>query len=43
MVRAAAKNFNDVSIITDKKDYGLLISEINKTKAPQIKIQGKDG
>ena len=26
MVRAAAKNFNDVSIITDKKDYGLLIS-----------------
>ncbi len=32
MVRAAAKNFNDVSIITDKKDYGLLISEINKNQ-----------
>ena len=32
MVRAAAKNFNDVSIITDKKDYGLLISELNKNK-----------
>ena len=32
MVRAAAKNFNDVSIITDKKDYGYLISELNKNK-----------
>ena len=32
IVRAAAKNFNDVSIITDKKDYGLLISEINKNQ-----------
>ena len=32
MVRAAAKNFNDVSIITDKKDYGFLISELNKNK-----------
>ena len=32
MVRAAAKNFYDVSIITDKKDYSLLISELNKNK-----------
>ena len=32
MVRAAAKNFNYVSIITDKKDYSLLISELNKNK-----------
>ena len=32
MVRAAAKNFYDVSIITDKKDYNSLISELNKNK-----------
>ena len=30
MVRAAAKNFNDVIIITDKKDYGSLAKEIEK-------------
>jgi len=30
MVRGAAKNFSAVSIITDKKDYGYLISELNK-------------
>ena len=32
MVRGAAKNFSAVSIITDKKDYGYLISELNKNK-----------
>ena len=32
IVRAAAKNFKDVSIITDKKDYGYFISELNKNK-----------
>ncbi len=32
MVRAAAKNFNDVSVITDKKDYSELISELNKLR-----------
>ena len=32
MVRGAAKNFGEVSIITDKKDYGYLISELNKNK-----------
>ena len=32
MVRAAAKNFKDVSIITDKKDYNALVSELNKNK-----------
>ena len=32
IVRAAAKNFKDVSIITDKKDYGHFISELNKNK-----------
>ena len=32
LVRAAAKNFNDVSIVTDIKDYGLLINELNKNK-----------
>ncbi len=30
LVRAAAKNFNDVSVITDKKDYKDLINELNK-------------
>ncbi len=32
MVRAAAKNFNDVTIITDKKDYSELIKELIKFK-----------
>ena len=32
LVRAAAKNFNDVSVITDKKDYKDLIYELNKNK-----------
>ena len=32
MVRAAAKNFHYVSIITDKKDYSSLIGELNKNK-----------
>ncbi len=30
MVRAAAKNFNDVTIITDKNDYSELIQELKK-------------
>jgi len=32
MVRAAAKNFNNVTIITNKDDYELLIEEIKKNK-----------
>ena len=32
LVRAAAKNFQDVVIITDQKDYGYLINELNKNK-----------
>ena len=32
MVRAAAKNFNDVTIITDKSDYIKLIKEFKKFK-----------
>ena len=32
MVRAAAKNFKYVTIITDKKDYSVLIKELNKFK-----------
>ena len=32
MVRAAAKNFNNVSIITNKNDYKHLIDEIEKNK-----------
>ena len=30
MVRAAAKNFKSVTIITDKEDYSELIKEIKK-------------
>tara|TARA_B100001057_G_C22835717_1_gene945123 strand:- start:939 stop:2486 length:1548 start_codon:yes stop_codon:yes gene_type:complete len=32
MVRAAAKNFNSVTVITDKKDYSELIKELKKLK-----------
>ena len=32
MVRSAAKNFKDVTIITDKQDYSELIKELNKFK-----------
>ena len=32
LVRAAAKNFKDVTVITDKKDYRYLIEELNKNK-----------
>ena len=32
MVRAAAKNFKDVSIITDKNDYNFLINELKLNK-----------
>jgi len=32
MVRAAAKNFKDISIITEKKDYGSLISQLRQHK-----------
>ncbi len=32
MVRAAAKNFNNVTIVTNKKDYELLINEIENNK-----------
>ena len=32
MVRAAAKNFKDVTVITDKEDYSELIKELKKFK-----------
>ena len=32
MVRAAAKNFSDVLVLTDSKDYSLLINELNRNK-----------
>ena len=32
MVRAAAKNFNNVTIVTNKNDYSYLIKEIEKNK-----------
>ena len=32
MVRAAAKNFKNVAIITNKNDYAMLIQELNKNK-----------
>ena len=33
MVRAAAKNYNDVTVITSLNQYDQLIEEIEKTKA----------
>ena len=36
MVRAAAKNFNNVTIITNKNDYDYLIEEIEKNKGLQL-------
>ena len=33
MVRAAAKNFNDVSVITNPKQYGSLIEELNSNNS----------
>ena len=32
MVRAAAKNYNDVTVITSPNDYSKLISELTKYK-----------
>ena len=32
MVRSAAKNFNDVTVITDKKHYPELIKELKRFK-----------
>ena len=32
MVRAAAKNFKDISIITDKKDYNSLVNQLRQHK-----------
>ena len=32
LVRAAAKNFKNVAIITNKNDYSILINELNKNK-----------
>ena len=41
MVRAAAKNFNDVVIITDNADYHELINELKKIKGKQVFNFGK--
>ena len=32
MVRAAAKNFKNVTIVTNRNDYGALIKELEKTR-----------
>ena len=43
MVRAAARTLY-VSIITDKKDYSLLISELNKNKgSTSLRLEKNDG
>ena len=42
MVRAAAKNFNDVTIITHKQDYLELIKELKNLKAERVLILGKE-
>ena len=36
MVRATAKNFKNVTIITNKNDYRPLINELEKTKEKQV-------
>ena len=36
MVRAAAKNFENVAIITNKNDYPLLIKELEKMVVRQV-------
>ena len=36
MVRAAAKNFKDVAIITDKNDYSELIKELKILKEKHL-------
>ena len=36
MVRAAAKNFTNVAIITNKNDYPALIKELGKIKGRQV-------
>ena len=41
MVRAAAKNFKDVTIITDKDQYSKLIEELTKNKGKTNLILGK--
>ena len=42
LVRAAAKNFKDVTVITDKKDYRYLIQELIKNKgSTSIKFREK--
>ena len=41
MVRAAAKNLKDVTIITDKEDYSELIKELKNLKVKQHLILEK--
>ena len=36
MVRAAAKNFKNVAIVTNKNDYAPLINELKKIKVKQV-------
>ena len=36
LVRAAAKNFKNVAIITNKNDYSILIDELNKKRERQV-------
>ena len=36
MVRAAAKNFNNVTIITNRNDYGSLIKELESLKGKHL-------
>ena len=41
MVRAAAKNYNDVTVITSQDQYEELINEMKKIKGQPLKFQRK--
>ncbi|MBD3267794.1 IMP cyclohydrolase [bacterium] len=41
MIRAAAKNFNAVTVITDPKDYNLIIEEIKKDNGVSYETRKK--
>ena len=42
MVRAAAKNYNDVTVITSPNQYSNLINELNENKSERVKVANED-
>lgn len=39
MLRSAAKNYNDVTVVVDPKDYDLVIKELNKNKKTTLETR----